>query len=241
MPNNPDQDAHVTIRYLSNTPMCHTANFFSNKINGHVLFRVEQLINASPNLYHREIPTQPFIALPQQLPQWRHQRVHKQLPYSLARKKAVLCGITYNGHRKKLKASVHNVRSMHQLLVNKLGFSNASILIQKWMLKMNSVMLDAEEELDRSRIPTKRNIQVALQWLIQGCQAGDSLFFYYAGHGCQVPDEDGDEVDGYDEALCPLDYRVAGVVLDDEINATIVEPLPYGVTLLPKIVYDEQN
>ena len=55
--------------------------------------------------------------------------------------------------------------------------------------------------------------------------------FYYAGHGCQVPDEDGDEVDGYDEALCPVDYKAVGMILDDEINATIVAPLPRGATL----------
>lgn len=44
------------------------------------------------------------------------------------RKRAVLCGVTYKGHPKTLPASVHNVRSMHQLLL-KIGFPNASILI----------------------------------------------------------------------------------------------------------------
>lgn len=61
---------------------------------------------------------------------------------------------------------------------------------------MARVTYIAEEESDRSRIPTKRNIQMALKWLVQGCQSGDSLIFYYAGHGSQVPDENGDEIDG---------------------------------------------
>lgn len=72
---------------------------------------------------------------------------------------------------------------------------------------------------------------MALQWLIKDCQFGDSLVFYYSGHGARVRDVDGDEIDGYDEALCPVDYRTAGKILDDEINATIITPLPHGVKL----------
>ncbi|KAI7741304.1 hypothetical protein M8C21_009371 [Ambrosia artemisiifolia] len=179
-------------------PVCHTVNLFNQKIKGRVLFRIGQFINAAANQYQHELQRQPS---------------------NRGRKRAVLCGITYNGHKKKLEASVHNVRCMQELLVNKLGFPNASIRVL------------TEEESDRSKFPTKRNIQDALQWLVQGCQPGDSLMFYYAGHGTRVRDQDGDEIDGYDEALCPLDYKTAGTMLDDEINATIVAPLPHGVTL----------
>ncbi|KAK9069529.1 hypothetical protein SSX86_011433 [Deinandra increscens subsp. villosa] len=177
-------------------PVCQAVNLFNQKIKGRVLFRVGQFMNAAATQYKQELSSQ-----------------------NHGRKRAVLCGITYNGHKKKLEASVHNVQSMQQLLVKKLGFPNDSILIL------------TEEESNRSRIPTKRNILVSLQWLVKGSQSGDSLLFYYAGHGCRVPDEDGDETDGYDEALCPLDYKNEGLILDDEINATIVAPLTHGVTL----------
>lgn len=40
-----------------------------------------------------------------------------------------------------------------------------------------------------------------------------------------------DEVDGYDETLCPLDYEISGMISDDEVNETIVRPLPRGVKL----------
>lgn len=70
-----------------------------------------------------------------------------------------------------------------------------------------------------------------MEWLTNGCCSGDSLVFYYAGHGSHVPDNNGDEKDGYDEALCPVDYKVSGKILDDEINAAIVAPLPHGVIL----------
>ncbi|KAK2982329.1 hypothetical protein RJ640_009026 [Escallonia rubra] len=86
-------------------------------------------------------------------------------------------------------------------------------------------------EDDPLRIPTKYNMQRAMNWLVQGCQSGDSLVFYYTGHGLRVPDFDGDERDGYDEALCPVDYMTAGKILDDEINARIVRPLPHGAKL----------
>ncbi|XP_071725672.1 metacaspase-1-like [Rutidosis leptorrhynchoides] len=182
------------------------------KIKGRVFSRIGQFVNAASSQYLEELQRQQASrAAPAPPP--------PPSPQVLGRKRAVLCGVTYNGHRKKLEASVHNVRSMRQLLINKLSFPPSSILVL------------TEEESDLSRIPTKRNIQSALRWLINGCQYGDSLFFYYSGHASQVPDEDGDEVDGYDEALSPVDYKVSGTIVDDEINAIIVAPLTHGVKL----------
>lgn len=89
----------------------------------------------------------------------------------------------------------------------------------------------AEEQSNPSLIPTKYNIRNALRWLIQGCQSGDSLIFHYSGHGSQQLDFVGDEVDGYDETLWPVDHQSEGTILDDEINATIVRPLPRGAKL----------
>lgn len=53
---------------------------------------------------------------------------YQQSPQVHEKKRAVLCGVTYKGHKKTLTASINNVRSMHQLLV-KMGFPNASIHI----------------------------------------------------------------------------------------------------------------
>lgn len=68
-------------------------------------------------------------------------------------------------------------------------------------------------------------------WLMQGCQPGDSLVFHFSGHGSQQRNYTGDEIDGYDETLCPLDFETQGMIVDDEINATMVKPLPHGVRL----------
>ncbi|CAA2975551.1 Hypothetical predicted protein [Olea europaea subsp. europaea] len=144
-----------------------------------------------------------------------------QVSPSLAhgKKRAVLCGITYKGHQKSLKGSVNDVLIMRELLIKRLGFPSSSVLLL------------TEEERDPYRIPTKHNIRASLRWLIKGCRSGDSLVFYYSGHGSRVRDRDGDEIDGYDESLLPVDYETEGRILDDEINATIVRPLPHGATL----------
>jgi len=43
--------------------------------------------------------------------------------------------------------------------------------------------------------------------------------------------KDGDEVDGYDETILPVDYKKNGQIVDDEMNAIMVRPLPEGVRL----------
>lgn len=39
--------------------------------------------------------------------------------------------------------------------------------------------------------------------LIEQAKPGDTLFFHFSGHGQQVPDDNGDEIDGLDETLVP--------------------------------------
>jgi hypothetical protein len=105
------------------------------------------------------------------------------------------------------------------------------LLINKFKFSPDSILMLTEEETDPYRIPTKQNMRMALYWLVQGCTAGDSLVFHYSGHGSRQRNYNGDEVDGYDETLCPLDFETQGMIVDDEINATIVRPLPHGVKL----------
>ena len=51
------------------------------------------------------------------------------------------------------------------------------------------------------------------------------------GHGGQTPDLDGDEDDGYDEVVYPVDFRVAGHIVDDEMHRIMVQSLRPGVRL----------
>ncbi|XP_050385013.1 metacaspase-1-like [Argentina anserina] len=140
-------------------------------------------------------------------------------PNAHGRKKAVICGISYKYSRHELKGCINDAKCMKYLLMNKFKFPEDSI-----------VML-TEEETHPAKIPNKYNIRMALHWLVQGCQPGDSLLFHYSGHGSRQRDYHGDEVDGFDETLCPLDFETQGMILDDEINAAIVKPIPHGVKL----------
>ncbi|XP_009118546.2 metacaspase-1, partial [Brassica rapa] len=142
-----------------------------------------------------------------------------QLPHPHGRKRAVICGISYRFSRHELKGCINDAKCMRHLLINKFKFAPDSILML------------TEEETDPYRIPNKQNMRMALYWLVQGCTAGDSLVFHYSGHGSRQRNYNGDEVDGYDETLCPLDFETQGMIVDDEINATIVRPLPHGVKL----------
>lgn len=45
------------------------------------------------------------------------------------------------------------------------------------------------------------------------------------GHGGQQPDEDGDEEDGLDETLIPLDFAENGHIIDDDILKILVKPM----------------
>nr|CAB3495727.1 unnamed protein product [Digitaria exilis] len=132
-------------------------------------------------------------------------------------KRALLVGISYAGTKYELKGAVNDVNCMHYFLRERFCFPPDSIL----------------EDRDLSRVPTRANLMRALRWLVDGATAGDSLVFHFSGHGVQKLDNDGDEADGYDEALCPVDFEDprGGVILDDEINATIVRPLGKGVKL----------
>ncbi|THU44616.1 hypothetical protein C4D60_Mb02t09260 [Musa balbisiana] len=134
-------------------------------------------------------------------------------------KRAVLVGISYVGRRYELKGTVNDVNCMRYLLIERLGFPAEGILVL------------TEEERGPSRVPTKENLRMAMRWLVSGCENGDSLVFHFSGHGVQRLDPSGDEVDGFDEALCPLDFEANGTIVDDEINETLVQPLPRGVKL----------
>ncbi|XP_020115009.1 metacaspase-1-like [Ananas comosus] len=140
-------------------------------------------------------------------------------PSPHGRKRAVICGIAYRNTRNELRGSITDAAYMKHLLVNRFKFPEPSIVVL------------TDDQTDPYRIPTKHNIRMAMYWLVQGCQPGDSLVFHYSGHGSQQRNYTGDEIDGFDETLCPLDFQTQGMIVDDEINATIVRPLPSGVKL----------
>lgn len=79
---------------------------------------------------------------------------------------------------------------------------------------------------------TKAAMVKAMIELIGKASKGDSLVITFSGHGTYQPDEDGDEVDGLDEALCPYDLQTKGeALIDDEIK-TIFGARKAGVRIV---------
>ena len=78
---------------------------------------------------------------------------------------------------------------------------------------------------------TKAAMVAAFQQLIGNAKSGDTVAITFSGHGTLAPDTSGDEIDGYDEALCPYDIQQGNVLLDDEIHQ-LFGKRPEGVRLI---------
>ncbi len=66
---------------------------------------------------------------------------------------------------------------------------------------------------------TKQGIMDRLGWLCSDTSSGDVLVFFYAGHGSQVRDRNGDELEDHlDEILCPHDLNWSDPLTDDILN-----------------------
>lgn len=129
-------------------------------------------------------------------------------------RKAVLVGINDYRGINDLSGCVNDVTNMRDILRNYLGFTNNQIRV-----------------LTDSRA-TKANILARLAWLVKNAKSGDFLVFHYSGHGSQIRDRDGDELeDGMDELICPHDFDWNGTyITDDDLNALFTQ-LPKGVLL----------
>ncbi|ODQ56551.1 hypothetical protein SAICODRAFT_63531 [Saitoella complicata NRRL Y-17804] len=135
------------------------------------------------------------------------------------KKRALFIGINYFGSSSELKGCINDVRNLSSFLVERYGF--------KWE---DMVILTDDQSNPRS-VPLRQNIINAMQWLVSGAQPNDNLFFHYSGHGGQTEDLDGDEDDGFDEVIYPLDFKQNGHIVDDEIHFRMVMPLPAGCRL----------
>ena len=154
------------------------------------------------------------------------------------RRKALLIGINYFGSKSQLRGCINDVKNMSTYLNGNFGYAREDMVI-----------LTDDQQNPMSQ-PTKQNILRAMHWLVKDAQPNDSLFFHYSGgpflpstltrrqliklfpgHGGQTEDLDGDEDDGYDEVIYPVDFRQAGHIVDDEMHRIMVQSLRPGVRL----------
>jgi hypothetical protein len=71
----------------------------------------------------------------------------------------------------------------------------------------------------------------AFDWIVSVSEPGDTVWIHYSGHGGRLPDDNGDEEDGYDETLIPVDFQSAGQIRDDDVLKHLVKPMREGVTM----------
>jgi hypothetical protein len=131
-------------------------------------------------------------------------------------KRALLIGINYKGTDAELRGCINDIENIRSILVNNCDYQDANIRI-----------LTEESSI----IPTRSNIETQIRWLVSNCMPGDTLIFYYSGHGANVNDRNGDETDKKDEVLIPLDYEKNGFITDDWLYQNMASRIPNGVKL----------
>jgi metacaspase-1 len=132
-------------------------------------------------------------------------------------RRAVMIGINYTGQQGQLSGCHNDVNNMLEYIKTVHGFQDENI----------TVLLDAEGYTQ----PTYDNMLAAYKKLVSECQAGDAVFCHYSGHGGKLRDDDGDEKDGYDETLVPVDFQTASQLRDDDVFSALIGPMPSGVVV----------
>jgi hypothetical protein len=149
------------------------------------------------------------------------QKAGAQYQYSqcTGKRKALVIGINYFNSPNQLRGCINDAQKISRFLNQQFRFAYDDMVIL------------TDDQANPASQPTRANIIRAMRWLVNGASPNDSLFFHFSGHGGQTEDLDGDEEDGYDETIYPVDFRSAGMIVDDEMHDIMVKPLPAGCRL----------
>ena len=129
-------------------------------------------------------------------------------------KVGLLIGIDYRGKENELRGCIDDIKHMKVFLENR-GYDRFIILTE-----------DGE-------LPTGENIMRGFNSIIEWINNEDvqEVWIHYSGHGSHIKDMDGDEDDGFDEVLIPLDYDKNGIISDDLINKYFISRIRDGVKI----------
>jgi metacaspase-1 len=118
--------------------------------------------------------------------------------------KAFLFGLNYaNDDKLRLNGCINDVHNMALYLKTELGIPC-------------EIMTDDINKKDTTAMGMLNKLyQIAMTTYSENL---DLVWIHYSGHGASILDKDGDEKDGYDEALVPIDVNKVGVVPDDYIQ-----------------------
>ncbi|MBK8695865.1 MAG: caspase family protein [Deltaproteobacteria bacterium] len=112
-----------------------------------------------------------------------------------------------------LKGAVNDARTLSLMLMRDFGFDPRNVLVL------------ANEQATRAALLS------SIGALLEGSRPGDELVLFASTHGSHVPDQDGDDEDGYDEVLVAHDHDWERGVLSDDELARALARAPQGVRL----------
>ena len=154
--------------------------------------------NALYSNYKNEVAKINAMTLDPVVPQTQ-QVTHIQI-ITPPRKNALVIGINYIGTSSELNGCINDTTNITNLLKT-LKYDTITVLTDITSVK-----------------PTKTNILSNLKTILSGANDGDTIYIHYSGHGTYITDTNGDETDGKDEVIIPLDFNL---ITDDELKQYI--------------------
>lgn len=147
-------------------------------------------------------------------------------------KKALCVGCNYPSKAFGLNGAVNDAFLIADALQKQHGFEldNVCLLHDVYPGQKKTM------KVDQTKMPTRKNILAALDWLVRSAKNGDVIFFSFSGYGLQVDDMNGYHDEGYDEAILPTDF-VDGregdysVIVTDDIH-DILMSVPSSCTVV---------
>lgn len=136
-------------------------------------------------------------------------------------KLGLFIGINYTGTEYELNGCINDVMTIKKIMID------------------NNVLTDNEiitmtDKSEHDLYPTNANIKAKLNEVLTTCNNTDRevlLVITYSGHGASIEDDGKDEIDGHDEALCPIDHEENGLIYDDYFKAEFLDKLDRNVYL----------
>lgn len=126
--------------------------------------------------------------------------------------RALLVGINYKKYPDyQLKAAYNDVELMKELLRDYYNFDTNNIV------ELNDKV---EESLYNA---TFFNIVSNIKKIIEVSTEDDFIVLYFSGHGKQMEDRNGDEIDNKDEVFLPSNFTKSAVINDDLFNELLKE------------------
>lgn len=135
-------------------------------------------------------------------------------PTASRNKHALVISLDYSKSSSRLKGTHRDAKSMIRLLTDK-GYG-IQHLSDAWYVN------------DENYLPTRMNVIGAMTMLVQGMNAGDMRFLYFAGHGSQSPDTTGLEADGMSEYI---NLHEGDMLYDYEMYQILAHMVPPGAQL----------